>query len=315
MNRKALITSLSGYYLTKKEIFLLREYKPWGIILFKRNIKNYKQIKRLIKKIRYEVSDNKYPILIDEEGGTVSRLKDIIDNYQFSQRFFGKMQDNNNVINSSLYEIYLNKMCFILKDIGININTVPVLDKYYKGTNKFLSNRVYSSKIKTIKDLGNKCVDVYNKNKISTVIKHIPGHGLSKVDSHKKLPIVNKNIKYLKNNDFACFKNSKSKFAMTAHILFKKIDKKNCVTHSKVIIDKIIRKEIKFKGIIISDDIGMKSLKFSLVENGIRSLKAGCNLVLYCGGKYNESLKLLKKLPIIDKFTKKKTSEFYRFLR
>ena len=91
--------------------------------------------------------------------------------------------------------------------------------------------------------------------------------------------------------------------------------KKNCVTHSKVIIDKIIRKEIKFKGIIISDDIGMKSLKFSLVENGIRSLKAGCNLVLYCGGKYSESLKLLKKLPIIDKFTKKKTSEFYRFLR
>ena len=115
MNRKALITSLSGYHLTKKEILLLRKYKPWGIILFKRNIKNHKQIKSLIKKIRYEVRDNKYPILIDEEGGTVSRLKDIIDNSHFSQRFFGKMQDNNNVINSSLYEIYLNKICFILK--------------------------------------------------------------------------------------------------------------------------------------------------------------------------------------------------------
>ena len=315
MNRKALIISISGYNLTKKEILLLREYKPWGIILFKRNIKNYKQIKSLIKRIRYEVKDNKYPILVDEEGGTVSRLGNIIDNEHFSQRFFGRMQDTNYFINSSLYETYLNKICYILKDIGININTVPVLDKHYKSTNKFLSNRVYSSKIKTIKDLGNKCIDIYDKNKISTVIKHIPGHGLSKVDSHKKLPIVNKNIKYLKKNDFVFFKNSKSKFAMTAHILFNKIDKKNCVTHSKVIIDKIIRKEIKFKGIIISDDIGMKSLKFSLVENGIRSLKAGCNLALYCGGKYNESLKLLKKLPIIDKFTKKKTSEFYRFLR
>ena len=315
MNRKALITSLSGYHLTKREILLLRKYKPWGIILFKRNIKNYKQIKSLIKRIRYEIKDNNYPILIDEEGGTVSRLKDIIDNSQFSERFFGKMQDNNNFINSSLYEIYLNKICFILKDIGININTVPVLDKHYKNTNEFLSNRIYSSKIKTIKDLGNKCVDIYYKNKISTVIKHLPGHGLSKVDSHKKLPIVDKNIKFLKKNDFTCFKNTKSKFAMTGHILFKKIDKKNCATHSKVIIDQIIRKEIKFKGIIISDDIGMKSLKFSLVENGIRSIKAGCNLALYCGGNYNESLKLLKKLPKIDKFTKKKTSEFYRFLR
>ena len=92
-----------------------------------------------------------------------------------------------------MYETYVNKICYILKDIGININTVPVLDKHYKSTNKFLSNRVYSSKIKTIKDLGNKCIDIYDKNKISTVIKHIPGHGLSKVDSHKKLPIVNKN--------------------------------------------------------------------------------------------------------------------------
>jgi len=192
MNRKALIISLSGYNLTKKEILLLREYKPWGIILFKRNIKNYKQIKSLIKRIRYEVKDKKYPILIDEEGGTVSRLGNIIDNASFSQMFFGKIQDTNYFINSSLYETYLNKICYILKDIGININTVPVLDKHYKSTNKFLSNRVYSSKIKTIKDLGNKCVDVYNKNKISTVIKHIPGHGLSKVDSHKKLPIIDK---------------------------------------------------------------------------------------------------------------------------
>ena len=156
MNRKALIISLSGYNLTKKEILLLREYKPWGIILFKRNIKNYKQIKSLIKKIRYKVKDKKYPILIDEEGGTVSRLSNIIDNEHFSQRFFGKIQDTNYFINSNLYETYLNKICYVLKDIGININTVPVLDKHYKSTNKFLSNRVYSSKIKTIKDLGNK---------------------------------------------------------------------------------------------------------------------------------------------------------------
>ena len=107
MNRKALITSLSGYHLSKKEILLLRKYKPWGIILFKRNIKNYKQIKSLVKKIRYEVKDNKYPILIDEEGGTVSRLSNLIDNTHFSQKFFGEIRDSNVFNDSSLYEIFV----------------------------------------------------------------------------------------------------------------------------------------------------------------------------------------------------------------
>ena len=315
MNRKALITSLSGYNLTNKEIFLLKKFTPWGIILFKRNIKNYKQIKNLIKKIRNVVKDHRYPILIDEEGGTVSRLSNIINNKQYSQKFFGKIRDTNLLLGTNLYEIYLNKICYILKDIGININTVPILDKLYKSTNDFLSNRIYSSKNKTIKDLGNKCIAVYNKNKISTVIKHIPGHGLSKVDSHKIMPVINKNLTFLKRNDFACFKNSKSRFAMTAHILFNKIDKKNCTTHSKKIINKIIRKEINFKGILISDDIGMKSLKFDLVENSIRSLNAGCNLILYCGGNTNDSSLLLKGTNKIEKFTVKKTQQFYRFLR
>ena len=101
---------------------------------------------------------------------------------------------------------------------------------------------------------------------------------------------------------------------MTAHVMFKKIDSKNCATHSKKIIFNYIRKKLGFKGIIISDDIGMKSLKFDLVENALRSLRAGCNLALYCNGKPKESLKLLKNIPPIDEFTKK-TSEFYKFLR
>ena len=102
---------------------------------------------------------------------------------------------------------------------------------------------------------------------------------------------------------------------MTAHVLFKNIDSKNCATHSKKIIITFIRKKLSFKGIIISDDIAMKSLKFNLVENAMKSLNAGCNLALYCNGKSKESLKLLKKIPPIDEFTQKKTSEFYNFLR
>jgi len=129
------------------------------------------------------------------------------------------------------------------------------------------------------------------------------------------LPIINKTINFLVKNDFFCFMNSKSYMAMTAHILYKKIDKDNCATHSKKIINQIIRKNINFKGILISDDIGMLALKYSLVENALKALAAGCNLTLYCQGNYKHSLNLLRKMPYIDKFTQKKTSEIYKFLR
>ena len=315
MIKKAIIISLSGYSLTKSEMRILKNYSPWGIILFKRNIKNYNQLKKLIIKIKKIMRDKKYPILIDEEGGEVTRLQGIINNKLFSQRRFGQIYESNSVIGAGIYKYYINKISTIFKSLGININTVPVMDKLYDFTNNFLKNRIYSSNINTIRSLSNLCVNTFKKNKISTVIKHIPGHGLAKVDSHKKLPIINKSIRYLLNNDFKCFKNNKATFAMTAHILFKKIDSKNCVTHSKTIINNIIRKKIGYKGIIISDDISMKSLKYGIVENALKALSAGCNLALYCKGRSHESLQLLKKIPPIDEFTKKKTSEFYRFLR
>ena len=288
---------------------------PWGVILFSRNVKNFNQLKNLIKSIRKITKDRKYPILIDEEGGDVTRLNNIMNNKSFSQKYFGNMFEINSKFGTSFYKYYTNEICLFLKSLGININTVPVLDKHYNFTNKFLKNRVYSSKLKTIDSFARICVDTYKKNKISTVIKHIPGHGLAKTDSHKKLPIVNKSLNFLMNNDFKCFKNNKSPFAMTAHILYQKIDSINCATHSKLIINNLIRKKIGYKGVIISDDISMKSLKYDLVENALKALRAGCNLTLYCHGNYKDNLKLLKNIPTIDEFTKKKTSEFYKFLR
>ena len=192
---------------------------------------------------------------------------------------------------------------------------MPVLDISNKNTSKVLKNRVYSSNKNTIKTLGSLCVKLYKKNKIFTVMKHIPGHGSASSDSHKVLPVVYKSYKDLINNDFNCFKGIQPLFAMTAHIVYKKIDPKNLGTHSQVIIGKIIRKKIGFKGILISDDISMKALKDDLVKNALKSIKAGCNLVLYCSGKYAESSRLLRHMPYIDDFTKKKTSEFYKFLR
>ena len=314
MKKKAIIISLSGFKLSKDEIKLFKNYLPWGVILFSRNIKDFNQLKRLIISIKKITKDKNYPILIDEEGGEVSRLRNILDNRLFSQKYFGQIYENNPMIGVGIYKYYIEQMSNFFKSVGINMNTVPIADKLYRFTNSFLKNRIYSSNIKTITSLSKICINTYKKNKISTVIKHIPGHGLAKLDSHKKLPIINQSLNFLLNNDFKCFKENNSHFAMTAHILFKKIDAKNCVTHSKTIIRKIIRKKIGYKGIIISDDISMKALKFGLVENALKSLKAGCNLTLYCRGRSKESLKLLKEIPPIDEFTEKKTSQFYNFL-
>ena len=315
MIKKAIIISLSSYKLTKAELNIFKKYLPWGVILFRRNIRDLKQLKKLILSIKKITRDKNYPILIDEEGGDVSRLENIINNRNFSQKYFGEIFDLNQKVGSDIYKYYVNEICIVLKSLGVNINTIPVLDKEYKFTHKFLKNRVYSSKIKTIKTLSNICIDTCKLNKISTIIKHIPGHGLAKFDSHKKLPVINKDLNYLIKNDFECFKKTKSLFAMTAHVLYKKIDSKNCATLSPIIIKKIIRKKIGFKGIIISDDINMKSLKHDITKNALEALDAGCNLALYCQGRSKESLKLLKKIPPLDEFTRKKTSEFYKFLR
>ena len=232
MKRKAIIISIKGYTLSNKEKLLLQKEKPWGVILFKRNLSEFSQIKSLIRDIRNCLKDKNYPVLIDEEGGKVSRLNSIINN-QLSQKYFGDIYTQNKKIGVNLYKNYLKSIINTLIKLGININTVPILDKLNSKTHKIISNRAFSSNTQIIKDLGNLCIKTYNKHKISTVIKHIPGHGLSTSDSHLKLPIINKSYNYLRNNDFKCFQNIKSYLAMTAHILYKKIDSENCATHSK----------------------------------------------------------------------------------
>ncbi|MFL2889315.1 MAG: glycoside hydrolase family 3 N-terminal domain-containing protein [Pelagibacteraceae bacterium] len=314
MKKKAIIISIANYFLSNKEKKMIKDGNPWGVILFKRNIKSFNQTKKLIDNIKRCSNDKKFPILIDEEGGNVCRMSNFLDNRIYSQNFFGSIYKKDKILAKYLYKNYIFSLSAVFHLLGININTVPVLDLIKKKTHKIIGNRSYGSNSEIIKDLGIYSIKEYKKNKIGNVIKHIPGHGSALADSHKKLPIVTANYKSLKKLDFECFKNVNSQFAMTAHILYKKIDPIHPATHSSKIIKNIIRKKIKFKGILISDDISMKALKHDLVTNAKLSLNAGCNLVLYCGGNYKESNKLLNELPTIDKFTAKKTSEFYRFL-
>ena len=314
MKKKAIIISIKGATLTKKEKLLLSEEKPWGLILFKRNIKSIPQIRNLIKDIKKFVKDIKFPILIDEEGSTVSRLKNII-NHNFEANYFGQLYKLDKKIATKLYQNYLKSLCDNLRNIGININTIPVLDVLRNNTNDIIGKRSFSKDQDIVRDLGKITINECHSNKIVTVIKHIPGHGCSTTDSHNEMPKVNLDTKALSIVDFYPFKSTYSKLAMTAHILYSKIDSKNAATFSKKVINEIIRKKIGFKGIIMTDDISMKALKYDLITNAKKSLLAGCNLVLYCSGNIKDNFKLIKSVPYIDQFTAKKTSEIYKILR
>ena len=312
--KRCFITGIKGTKLNKKEIFFLNKYKPWGVILFSRNIKSIAQTQKLTLHIKKLFKDNNYPILTDEEGGQVSRLSKFIDNSIFSAEFFGNLYIKDKKKFYIYYNIYVKQISYLLNLLGININTVPVLDVRRNTTNQIIRNRSFSSNPYLVSRLGKICINKFHENNICTVIKHIPGHGLSKVDSHNKLPIVNHNIDLLNKIDFFPFKKQSAFLAMTAHILYTSLDKENTATHSKKIIN-IIRKKIGFKNLIISDDISMKALKYSISKNTTQAFNAGCNLVLHCNGKYDEMLTVAKKSPLLSDFIIKKTSQLLNIIR
>ena len=314
MKKKAIIISIKSTKLSIKEKLLLSKEKPWGLILFKRNIKSFSQVKKLINNIRKLTKDRKFPILIDEEGETVSRLKNILS-HNMDANYFGDLYSFDKKLTLTLYKNYLRALCKKLREIGVNINTIPVLDVLRKNTNQVIGKRSFSKKKEIVKILGEVTIQELHLNKILAVIKHIPGHGCSKIDSHLRMPEIRLNEKILNEVDFHTFKSTSAKLAMTAHILYSNIDPNNVATFSQKIVKKIIRKKIGFKGILMSDDISMKALKYDLVTNAKKSLAAGCNLVLYCAGNIKDNYKLIKEIPFIDKFTIKKTSEIYRILR
>ena len=312
-NRRSFIVGIKSLSLTNEEKKFLKKFKPWGVILFSRNIKSITQSKKLTKAIKTIFKDKNYPILVDQEGGRVNRLKKIFNFDTLTSEYFGNLYLKDKKKFSIYYKIFIEKTIFFLKSIGININTVPVLDLRKKGASNIIGNRSFSDNHLVTSKIGDYCINLFQNNNVGTVIKHIPGHGLAKVDSHKSTPLVKAKLNYLLKNDFAAFKNKKSFFAMTAHIIYQSIDKKNTATHSKKVMS-IIRNKIKFNGIIISDDISMKGLKYSTKENTIRAFKSGCNLVLHCNGSINQMLTVARNSPLVNDFIIKKTSQFYKIL-
>ena len=313
INRRSFIIGIKSTILNKKEIFFLKKYKPWGIILFKRNIKTIKQTKKLTNHIKKIFNDTKYPILLDQEGGKVNRLSNFLNNDLSTGEFFGNLYSKDRKIFNVKYNEFITETANHLKLIGVNINTVPVLDLRLKGSSSIIGDRSFSHDPKVVSRIGDICIENFHKNKIGTIMKHIPGHGLAKVDSHKLTPTIKQNLKYLSKKDFIPFKNKRCLFGMTAHIVYSHIDKVYTATHSKKVID-IIRKKIKFQNILLSDDISMKSLKFSIKDNTIKAFSAGCDLVLHCNGNLKEMKAVAINSPFLNKFIIKKTSQFYKII-
>ena len=178
-NRRSFIVGLKSTTLKFKEKQFLRKYNPWGVILFSRNIKSIAQTKKLTDDIRKIFNDKKYPILIDQEGGRVNRLNNLIYSSNFTGEFFGNLYKTNTKKFNVYYKIFINQTSHLLNKIGVNINTVPVLDIRHKSSNKIIGDRSFNTKPKIVSKIGDYFINQFHKNNFATVIKHIPGHGLA----------------------------------------------------------------------------------------------------------------------------------------
>ena len=285
---KNFISGCSGLSLTPDEIEFFGTERPWGLILFARNCESKQQVKQLCQSFRTAVDWKDAPVLIDQEGGRVQRLKPPVWPAYPPSGQFGTIFEKDPA--TALRASWLNArlIAYDLSEIGISINCIPTLDIFFDGTSDVIGDRSYSKNTNTITSLA---LETYNglvAGGIIPVIKHLPGHGRSLVDSHLELPVIHAGLEELQ-TDFEPFKAFKhSPFGISAHIVYSALDNNNPATISPLIINSIIREEIGFTGCLLTDDISMKALPDSIGERTARALDAGCDLVLHCNGKMHE---------------------------
>lgn len=284
---KPVIYGIEGKQLNDQEKYFFSQNGCVGFILFARNIEDKKQLKSLTNSLK-ELMDGEVLILIDQEGGRVARMRPPEWNEYPSGKYFADLYQKSPSL--ALEEIFNNfaKIGMDLAEVGINVNCAPLLDILNQKTHQVIGDRALGDHHKQVSELAKNVCDGLLSQKIYPVIKHIPGHGRGACDSHLELPIVYESLDELRKTDFLPFQAlSKQKFAMTAHILYSSIDPNNCATLSPKAID-LIRNEIGFQNILMSDDLSMKALKGSFTERANLTIKAGCDLVLHCNGDMEE---------------------------
>ncbi|WGM31955.1 beta-N-acetylhexosaminidase [Brevundimonas sp. NIBR11] len=286
MSHSAAIYGCQGHVLTAEERAFFADVRPWGFILFRRNVDSPEQVLKLTSELRDAVGWA-CPILVDQEGGRVQRLgPPHWQKYPPAEAFLKATNDP--LAARELARLGGRLMAHDLKAVGINIDCAPVLDVPTPGAHDIIGDRAYAKDPATVSQLGRAVAEGLLAGGVLPVIKHMPGHGRAFADSHKELPTVHAGLEALDAWDFAPFKAlSDMPIGMTAHIVFTAIDKKRPATQSRKAI-RLIRETLGFGGLLLSDDLCMNALKGTLTERADKSLKAGCDLVIHWTGDMAE---------------------------
>jgi beta-N-acetylhexosaminidase len=311
---KPFIVGLESTSLNKNEIEFIKTHTPWGIILFKRNCETPEQLRRLTDSIKNIYQNLDVPILIDQEGGRVARLKNNGWRSYPSAGYFYDLYGYDAEMALSLVRLNASLQASELRQMGININCAPMIDVRCVHAHDIIGDRSFSTNPEHVTQYGGAVISGLMDQGVLPVIKHIPGHGRSQCDSHHDLPIVPNALKDLI-QDFQPFKDlNYAPLAMTAHILYQKLDAVHCATLSPDIIKHIIRGVIGFTGLLMSDDISMKALRGDMTQLTTNILSAGCDLVLHCNGNFDEMTCIANALPEQDKLLDYRTTQIFNHL-
>lgn len=294
----AAIYGPAGTELTETERAFFRDASPWGFILFARNVDDPAQVLRLTSELREAVGRDA-PILIDQEGGRVQRLRSPHWKEWPPVRDICDSGDGEMSILTALRQRYA-EIARELIAVGIDVNCVPLLDVPQPNAHPIIGNRALGWTATEIAVRGREAMAGLMENGVLPVIKHLPGHGRSLHDSHEELPRVRATLEELRKVDFPPFLSMRdAPLGMTAHVVYEAIDPDNCATLSPMVLE-LIRAELGFDGLLMTDDLGMKALSGPMAERGQAALDAGCDVVLHCNGDMTEMQELAPVIPALS---------------
>jgi beta-N-acetylhexosaminidase len=288
MPARAFITGLAGLTISANERAFLREAQPWGLIIFKRNVSMPEQVTGLARSFR-DILGWQAPILVDQEGGRVQRLgPPHWPTYPPGARY-GELYDREPATGIAAARLAGHLIASDLAGLGIDVDCLPLADVPVPGSDAVIGDRAYGSEPGKVAAIAAAIAQGLQAGGVLPVLKHLPGHGRAKADSHHRLPVVDTDRAALEATDFAAFRPLASlPIGMTAHVVFSAIDPVAPATTSVTMVREVIRGFIGFKGLLMSDDISMGALSGTLAERSRAALAAGCDLVLHCNGDLRE---------------------------
>src|SRR6476646_3439892 len=298
MPSRAFITGISGFELTAAERDFIRAERPWGFILFKRNVAHPAQVARLVAELRATVGEATAPVLIDQEGGRVQRLGPPHWPAYPPGAVFGSLYDRDPALGLKAARLSNRLIAADLADLGITVDCLPLADVPVAGADNVIGNRAYGTEPAKVAAIARAVTEGLEQGGVLPVLKHIPGHGRATADSHFRLPMVDTPRGELERTDFAAFKPlANLPMAMTAHVVFSAFDPAHPATTSATIVQQVIRGLIGFQGLLMSDDVSMNALAGSIAERTRAILAAGCDMVLHCNGKLDEMREVASETP------------------